>query len=83
MTSNEKGISCLTLTLYRLTKTIADSSRIHTQKYFEREIIKQQIIRERDDVRVLTFILFKILIIDIETERSQTYKEKILVKPLE
>eukprot|EP00347_Sterkiella_histriomuscorum_P022839 403336955 len=31
-----------------LTKTIADSSRIQTNKFFERENIKQQILKERD-----------------------------------
>ncbi|CDW86240.1 UNKNOWN [Stylonychia lemnae] len=31
-----------------LTKTIADSSRIQTQKFFQRENIKQQMLKERD-----------------------------------
>ena len=39
---------------FRVTKTIADSSRIQTMKFFERENIKQMLLKERDLVTFKT-----------------------------
>ena len=40
--------------IFRVTKTIADSSRIQTMKFFERENIKQMLLKERDLVTFKT-----------------------------
>jgi hypothetical protein len=61
----------LSIIFFRLTKTMAESSRIQTMKFFEREQIKQQIIRQRDQVIRDIYFIYSTL----ETERAEECKE--------
>ena len=54
-----KREECIFLILIsiRVTKNIAESSRIQTMKFFERESIKQMLIKEREQVLFPTLTL--------------------------
>ena len=44
-----------------VTHTIAESSRIQTKKFFVRENIKKQLLKEREEVSIHPLILFLLL----------------------